>query len=232
MERRRVVARRATEVLDSYGCGTWRRIFEDGGSAAAVLEDIAWQRFELEVLDVAYLGEGVLGELNLDAGKISVRDDTGAGRRAFTIAHEIGHAALDHAPRIGRAEKRIQDLDGQVDERVGAHDLEARDGVYQAYNARDLMEVEANLFAAELLVPAELLIELTREDPVWTVEGLAASFGVSETAMLTQLANTLLLRRDVAGAQQESDVGHSAGGGAPELDRMQREASEVDTPAL
>ncbi len=235
MERRQVVADTAAEVLGSYEQRGAGRIFEDGGNAAAVLEDLAWQRFELEVVDVAYLGEGVMGELNLDAGKISVRNDLDAGRRAFTIAHEIGHAALKHTPRIGRTERRIQDLDGHVDERVGAHELEAQDGVYRAYNARDLVEVEANLFAAEMLVPTELVLASVREEPGWTVEGLAERFGVSQEAMLTQLANALLLRHagavEAEGAEAEALTGGEVPA-VPRLDGMQGDAVASGTPAL
>ncbi len=137
MERWRAVVKQAAQTLAGYERQTGKRTFDGGGSAAAVLEDVAWECFELEVIDDPNLGESVLGELDLDAGTISVRHGLEPGRKAFTIAHEIGHAALDHTPRILGRERRVQDLVGHVDERTCAHELEVRDGVYQAYSARD-----------------------------------------------------------------------------------------------
>lgn len=238
MERWRVVSARAAEVVRQYerqaGCGafgSWR-------SVAAAVEEVAWQCFELEVTDDLTLEEGVLGELDLEAGTIGVRPGLEPNRRAFTVAHEIGHAALGHPPRIAGYEKRISDPDANVDERVGPDKLEAQDGVYQAYNARDFLEVEANLFAAELLVPTALVLAATKEDPGWTTDGLARRFGVSEAAMLTQHSNALLMRRiDAEDAVGDTLEGREQGAAsdetpAPGLDTKQREAVVAETPAL
>lgn len=239
MKRWQAVAEQAAEILGGYERKTGQRASATGNSAAAMIEEIAWECFELEVIDDPHLGENVLGELDLNAGTISVRHGLEPGPRVFTIAHEIGHAALGHAPRISR-EMRVQDLAGNVDERTGAHELEAQDGVYQAYNARDYMEIEANLFAAELLIPADLVVAVVREDLTWTVEGLAELFRVSETAMLTQLMNALLLRRGVSNAETEDESetpedsisGSADSGASAVLDRKQQEAVATGTPAL
>lgn len=236
MERCRTVTGRAAEVLREYERKADHNAFKEERSAATIVEQIAWQCFELEVTDDPSLEEGVLGELDLEAGAIGVRPGLDPGRRAFTVAHEIGHAALDHHPRIAGHERRIADPDANVDERVGPDRLEAQDGVYQAYNARDMMEVEANLFAAELLVPTTLLLAATRDDPGWTAAGLARRFGVSETVMLTRLSNALLLPRGdtEAGADdivEERDEG-AADGVTPALDPQQREAVIAETPTL
>lgn len=238
MERWRAVAGRTAEVLHEYQRKAGHRPFEEGRSAATLVEQIAWQCFELEVTDDPSLAEGVLGELDLEAGAIGLRPGLDLGRRAFTVAHEIGHAALGHPPKIAGYERRISDTETNVDERVGPDKLEAQDGVYQAYNARDLMEVEANLFAAELLVPTELVLAATREDPDWTTDGLARRFGVSETAMLTQLSNALLLRRSGTEAERDgtlegrAEVDANDGTPAPRLDPKQREAVVAEPPAL
>lgn len=241
MERWRTVAVRAEETLRLYEEKIRRGAFADERCAATLVEDIAWRCFKLEVIDDPSLEESVLGELDLDAGAMGVRPGLAPGRRAFTIAHELGHAALKHPPSIVGHERRIPDTDGSIDERVGPDELEAQDGVYQAYNARDLMEIEANLFAAELLVPTHLVLAATREDPRWTAEGLAERFGVSETMMLTQLSNTLLLRRGIgSGAEEgppeargeEEEVATDSETPVPSLDRMQREAATAETPTL
>ena len=147
MERWEAIANRAAEVLRDYERRTGRSAFGPDRNAAEVLEDLAKECFDLEVVDSPFLEEGVLGELDLEGRKISVSQDLEPDRRLFTVSHEIGHAALDHSPR------RFVDFEEHVDDQVGVDELEAQDNVYQAYNSRDLLELEANLFAAELLVP-------------------------------------------------------------------------------
>jgi len=173
VERWEAIAGRAAEVLRDYERRTGRPAFKPGRNVAEVIEDIARECFGLEVLDSSWLEEGVLGELDLEGKKISVREGLEPQRRAFTVAHDVGHAALAHAPRL-------VDLEEYVDEQVGLDKLEAQDGVYQAYDSRDLLEIEANLFAAELLAPTERVLEVVEEVPGWTAEDLAERFGISE----------------------------------------------------
>lgn len=226
MERWEVIGGRAAEVLRDYERRTGRSAFEPGRNAAEALEDIARECFGLEVLDSSWLEEGVLGELDLEGKKISVREDLEPQRRAFTVAHDIGHAALAHAPRL-------VDLEEYVDEQVGLDKLEAQDGVYQAYDSRDLLEIEANLFAAELLAPTDQVLEAVKEKTRWVAEDLAQRFGISETAMLTQLANVLLMRRAKPeiqdGASDERDAADAA---RPRLDPHQTDAVTAKTPAF
>ena len=60
------------------------------------------------------------------------------------------------------------------------------------YDERDRWELEANVFAAELLAPIEHIRLKVRADPAWTVTGLAAYFGISRAALRNQLALALL----------------------------------------
>ena len=85
-------------------------------------------------------------------------------RRRFTIAHEIGHFML-HRELIG---------DGITD-----------DGLYRSH-LRGGFESEANRFAANLLMPRELVWEFI-EQGVDTVEELAEKFNVSKSAMSIRL---------------------------------------------
>ena len=226
MERWEVIAERATEVLLDYEQKAERPAFGPTLNVAEALEDIAQRCFGLEVMDSDWLEEGVLGELDIEGKKISVRPGLEPDLRAFTVAHDIGHAALNHSPRI-------VDFEENIDEQVGLDELEAQDGVYQAYNSRDRLEIEANLFAAELLAPARLVRQATQEDPAWTVEDLAEKFGISETAMLTQLANVLLMRRD-ATSPEEPQTQEASGdaSGPPVLNEDQEDAVTTTTPAL
>ena len=85
-------------------------------------------------------------------------------RRRFTIAHELGHYVLHHA-LIG---------EGITD-----------DALYRSRLGGPL-EREANRFAAKLLMPWNLVIELT-EKGINTVEALAEKFDVSKSAMSIRL---------------------------------------------
>lgn len=101
-------------------------------------------------------------------------------RQRFTIAHECGHLAL-HKGLIG---KEIH-----VDKRFP---MLMRDSLSEAGISR--IEIEANLFAAETLMPRHLLTEVLNNEPFdideeETVNSLARSFRVSPAAMRFRLGN-------------------------------------------
>ena len=73
MERWEVIAERAAEVLLDYEQKAERPAFGAALNAAGAIEDIAQRCFGLEVMDSAWLEDGVLGELDLEGKKISVR---------------------------------------------------------------------------------------------------------------------------------------------------------------
>ena len=88
-------------------------------------------------------------------------------RRNFIIAHEIGHALL-----------HLQGIDDAV-----ISDPEYR---WATSDERSpYKEVEANRFAAALLMPSEWVVERFDADP--NVDSLARQFGVSREAMKIQL---------------------------------------------
>jgi Zn-dependent peptidase ImmA (M78 family) len=97
-------------------------------------------------------------------------------RQRFTIAHELGHFLL-HRDTLH--------VDGLV----------RRDEMSSL--AADAKEIEANAFAAELLMPRDLVLGRVVEllpksgvaDPARLVLQLARTFGVSEQAMEFRLAN-------------------------------------------
>jgi len=85
-------------------------------------------------------------------------------RTRFTIAHELAHVMLGHV-REGRAPKR--------------------DTAFNNYQDPD--EVAANAFAANLLMPEDLVRDLYRS--ARSVQDLAEAFGVSSAAMTYRLKN-------------------------------------------
>jgi Zn-dependent peptidase ImmA (M78 family) len=88
-------------------------------------------------------------------------------RQRFTVAHEIGHFALDH------------------------QDSPRDTGNFQS--SGDVREQQANRFAAELLMPASLVTHYYNSGLASNVEGLANIFGVSRDAMGYRLINLRLL---------------------------------------
>lgn len=101
-------------------------------------------------------------------------------RQRFTIAHECGHLIL-HRKQVTR--------EVHVDK---AFPMLMRNAVSEA--GVDEMEVEANLFAAELLMPESLLTEALGNAPFdidddATVSALARRFRVSLSAMQFRLGN-------------------------------------------
>lgn len=85
-------------------------------------------------------------------------------RRRFTIAHEIGHFVL-HPEKIG---------DGITD-----------DALYRS-KLSSATEVQANRFAADLLMPEDLLRDAIKQG-IETVEELANHFNVSRSSMSIRL---------------------------------------------
>ena len=107
--------------------------------------------------------------LDLDSGPvIGFNSYQSAGRQRFTIAHELGHHLLSHH------ENFHIDLASAT-----AHGESAN------YSWRD--ERAANDFAAELLMPASLVIAAARTEP--SVQALAQMFDVSREAMGFRLIN-------------------------------------------
>ena len=114
---------------------------------------------------------------------IGVNVEHSLTRRRFTIAHEIGHLRL-HVGRPLIVEPSVR--------------VNLRDDLSSL--ATDQEEIEANAFAAELLMPKDLVesevdahAQGRRRDPAaWTdrdVEELAERFLVSPQAMAYRLAN-------------------------------------------
>jgi Zn-dependent peptidase ImmA (M78 family) len=137
-------------------------------------------------LSVVYndLGEDISGLLvsKGDTASICVREGEPLVRQRFTIAHEIGHFCLRHQFERGEHVERVH-----VDEgwKVTARSNSRTAGVAP-------MEVEANQFAAALLMPTRLLKQRAHRFSVRqlddsVVSELAREFKVSEQAMAIRL---------------------------------------------
>ena len=102
-------------------------------------------------------------------------------RQAFTIAHELGHHALHPKANF-------------VDHKV----LYFRDS--RSSEASDKREMEANQFAAELLMPERFLKKLLKDETVDLededrIDEVAKELGVSTQALTFRLVNLNLTRQ-------------------------------------
>ena len=125
--------------------------------------------------------EEVAGVLYRDGDSVSmiVNSSSEKSRQRFTVAHEIGHFLL-HKGAV------------YLDKRVRVNLLDRGPGLATAFE-----EIQANQFAAELLMPREWMIEevdrrlqderQTSEDDL--LDGLAKHFNVSRDAVEYRLAN-------------------------------------------
>lgn len=98
-------------------------------------------------------------------------------RQRFTIAHELGHWVHAHHKRVTLSVDH-DGFDGRFGDEVVSH------------VGKDLMEQEANVFAAELLVPKRWLQACRAEH---TPDSLAQLFVVSRETMYYQMMEYRLL---------------------------------------
>lgn len=121
------------------------------------------------------------------SGVIGVNSYHSPMRQRFTIAHEIGHLLLHGDEEV------------HIDEKLP---LGRRDEL--SSQAKDPREIEANQFAAELLMPESLVRDvvgqIVEDDPKISVdeaiEKLGRTFRVSQLAMTHRLTNLQIINSD------------------------------------
>jgi|ERR1035437_735745 Zn-dependent peptidase ImmA (M78 family) len=116
-----------------------------------------------------------------NSGTIAINESHSPSRQRFTVAHECGHQALGHKGEFF------------VDKQV----INRRDG--NSSLAIDEQEIEANQFAASLLMPREHILTLldyfqeTHKSRGVLIEMMAGRFHVSRSAMEYRLMNLGLI---------------------------------------
>jgi len=134
--------------------------------------------FDIELDKNSSLPEGVLGEISKegDRYKISIKKTDHYYRKRFTMAHELGHFVL-HKDKIGNG----------IDDSENYRPVRRIDTV-----AGELEESEANNFAANILMPEDLVIRYAKERGVLdgnakekdeALQEIATAFQVSKAAM-------------------------------------------------
>lgn len=118
-----------------------------------------------------------------DIPVIGINSDHSTVRQRFTLGHEIGHYVLQH--HLGKGTPHI-------DKQMSIHfrDSSSSTGV-------KVEEIEANLFAAELLMPRQMLerslkscsVIALSDDEDCTIRSLANEYNVSTAAMTIRLSS-------------------------------------------
>lgn len=168
----------------------WKnRVEEIEDKASKTLRDAGVSTPPIPVRDVAEdlgivvrsseFGEGVSGLLTLEKGTPTIGYEKSHPnvRQRFTIAHETGHYVLHK-----------DDMKLFIDKNYSIYRDE------RSSDAEYTRELEANAFAAALLMPTDMLrSEIEKRDFDLTEEGslsgLARAFDVSRQAMAYRLAN-------------------------------------------
>ena len=99
-----------------------------------------------------------------DSLAIFYRESDTYNRKIFTIAHELGHCCL-HAENLKISHVEWRTID----------------------NIEEEHEINANIFAGELLIPEKLLIEKYEQFIIPSLNALAEIFGVSVNVMAARL---------------------------------------------
>lgn len=140
------------------------------------LDDIEISEIDMEAsLDVDGIASG-LSYIEDEIGYIFVDEEEPPYRKRFTVLHELGHILLHH-----KTEKSpiISFRDEIIDTGI------------ISYNKNKLQEYEANLFAANILMPKNKIKELLLND--YSILDIANILGVSVQALQIRLNE---MRRD------------------------------------
>ncbi len=135
------------------------------------------ERLGIQIVESGF-DPGVSGLIVRKDGKVflGVNETDAAVRKRFTIAHELGHFTLHMGKTLPLGKPIFVD-------NVAARDQSSSRGLIPE-------EIEANKFAAELLMPHSFISrDVSKADPRKLVEDLADKYDVSQTAMTLRLTN-------------------------------------------
>lgn len=162
-------------------------------------EDIADLLYHLAIDTTHTLPQNLAGRLYVEQRIIEVRRDDIAPRQRFTVAHEVGHYRMHviieklHLVGFSCNSDSVTLSDTQIDHALFPG-FDAHTFPPTKLSAQDQrrIEIEANTFAAELLMPASL-VEQAIDEFGKDVNTLATKFEVSRQAMQYRLEALLFL---------------------------------------
>lgn len=240
------IRRKAAQLLEQYSAiaevqGLPAAFSPDAGPHA-ILSLIAGHCLGLSLMEDAGLEKGVVGAINRDEDIISFQAGLKSSKKHFVVAHEIGHDVLGHPPRpflektvalsseLAAHLEKEQSLaryswDGEkdIDEEANPATLLPGDGALRRYSTRASVELQANVFAAELLAPLEKIREWVETRGTCDLGAMEAYFGLSKNALKNQLMAALC-----GAAPLEEDAVLSL----PDLDAKQHLAATAEGATL
>ena len=205
---------------------------------------VAWYGLHVETFHPSDHPRGTYGFLESGEDLIWLCRGLPQTFRRFTLAHELGHAILhresSHVPYDlpTLSADDLCDVQEEITTSVEQEYMEEVLGIGMQYDPRSERELEANLFAAELLMPLERVRVLYLVEQI-SPRQLASAFYVSNAAMLNRLAGLLTEAREAASELDTHSTReeHEAAAVKPvsarrQYDEFQQAAIEAQTPAL
>src|SRR5579884_517434 len=161
--------------------------------------------------------------LDREAGRIFYARGRGvsAARQRLAQAHEFAHYWL-HGDLAWDACQADDTPLAFLPPSVRAQSAQVAEG----YSPRQRQETEANIFAAELLLPRPVLYRLFTKEG-WNAARIAAYAGLSESCVLAQLVEALLLPAPPETLLADEDVTPLESLSGAGLDPSQREAAHI-----
>ncbi len=213
---------------------------------------VMWLGLQVETFHAASRPEGTYGYVDPDENEHLIWLCRGLPEplRRFTLAHELGHALLHCAPTssihtiLGDISTSITTQDATPSQEDPCYENDVQEGstsateqeqfqerlgIGQDYDPRSQRELEANIFAAELLMPIERVKTLYLEERIPPTQ-LADTFSVSTLALLNRLAELLTHPRKPSMQKNVPNVATPKS--SKTYDTFQQTAIEAPTPAL
>ena len=158
---------------------------------------------------------------------VAIDDTLPLSRRNFILAHEFAHLIL-HGDNTGEAYREDETQEAQLAFSM----LPQTEQIAEGYSPAERRERQANLFAAEFLLPSPYLRSLLRNSKLSASE-IAARWSVSLTLTYSQLAQALLLPEEMAEEIDKESNSDSSLESFPvrlSLSPSQREAATATEP--
>lgn len=174
---------------------------ETGIASKAIIDAAASEDAEDFQISDANPSDKALGGadavLEVKFRQIVVRNDVSTGERAFLVAHEFGHWKLHHDGHEGCHKVVDSTLKPEDGDTFGAQKVEA-------YGARERAELQANIFAREVLLPREVARTLFLAGK--TAEQLTIELDLPLELVRQQLLDGLLLPEPAEGEPKPAKV--------------------------